>query len=321
MTAAGWNCAGLAALLFLLSGAAGAQAGTILVLSQTTPRLTALDSTTHAVRGSLDLDAGAANLAVSPDGRRAYVAHADKSKVAVIDLAGWRREPDFRVPGSPFGLAVSADGKLYVGNWNGDDVIELDATSGAMLRSARIGKAPAHLAITPDQKQLVAVAREANTVVIIDGATFAPRATLAVERAPFALAVSPDGTRAFVANAQAGSVSVVDLQKAVVTATTRVGAMPYGVAFTGDGRLALVTNQQSGTVSILGDGQPQAPGLKVGAYPEGIAVDVAGTTAYVANWSSDDLSVIDIAARKETARIKLPGGPRTIAIVAGDVGP
>lgn len=320
---------GTAALLVLaLFGIASPlHAGTILVLSQTAAQLTALDSETHERRGSsLALAPGPANLVVSADGQRAYVAHADSGKISVVDLAAWNVFTSYAAPGSPFGLALAGADRLFVGDWNGESVHELDAANGAVLRSARIGKAPAHLAATPDGRQLLAVAREGDTVTILDTAMLQARATLAVERAPFALAVAPDGSHALVANAQAGSVSIVDLATATVTASTRVGAMPYGVAFTPDG-LAVISNQQSGTVAVLVAGAKEetlaaspASTIRVGSYPEGVAVSGDGARAYVANWFSDDLSVIDLVQRRETARITLPAGPRAVAVVAGSFG-
>jgi YVTN family beta-propeller protein len=318
-----------AALLALASFgiASPLHAGTILVLSQTAARLTALDSETHDRRGSsLALAPGPANLVVSPDGQRAYVAHADSGMISVVDLAAWQVSASYAAPGSPFGLALAGADRLYVGDWNGESVHELDAANGAVLRSAKIGKAPAHLVATPNGRQLLAVAREENTVTILDVATLQARATLAVERAPFALAVAPDGSHAVVANAQAGSVSTVDLATATVTASTRVGAMPYGVAFT-PGGVAVVSNQQSGTVAVLAADTELEPAaasrlltIRVGSYPEGVAVSGDDARAYVANWFSDDLSVVDLVARRETARISLPAGPRAVAVVAGSFG-
>lgn len=312
----------LIVVLAWFAGALSAHAGTVLVLSQTAGRLTALDSSTLEVRGTLDLDKGPANFVISPDGRWCYVAHSDLGSISVVDLAKWQVGAKYHVGGAPFGLAISTAGRLYVGDWNRHDVHEIDAGSGKMLRTAAVGKAPAHLALTPDGTRLLAVAREANTVTILDTSTFDSRATLKVGRAPFALAIAPAGTHALVANAQEGSISDIDLLAPAVTATTRVGAMPYGVAFTADGAVALVTNQQSGSVEVVPQGAAAATGtnIKVGGYPEGIAITPDGSTAYVANWFSDDVSVISVATRKEIARIKLPGGPRSVAIVEGSVG-
>ncbi len=311
------------ACLSFCGSAAPLQAGTVLVLSQTAAQLTAIDSETNTIRGVLQLDQSPANLAVSPDGKAVFVAHADIGRISIVDLARWIVTRAIPAPGSPFGLAVAQSGKLYAGDWNSDQVHEVEISTGKVLRSATAGKAPAHLALTPDGELLLAVAREANTVAIIDTASFTVKTTLAVERAPFAIAVSPRGGSAMVANAQAGSVSTIDLAKLAITSSTRVGAMPYGVAYSGDGATTFVTNQQSGTVSIvgadLGSGAGRAA-VKVGSYPEGIALNSDSTRAYVANWFSDDISIIDLTTGKESVRLKVPGGPRAVAFAAGSFG-
>lgn len=311
------------AWLSLCGGGAPLQAGTVLVLSQTTAQLTAIDSETNTIRGVLQLDKSPANLAISPDGQKAFVAHADIGRISIVDLSNWMVDVALPAPGSPFGLAVTQSGKLYAGDWNSDQVHEIDAATGKVLRSAAVGKAPAHLALTPDGKLLLAVAREANVVTIIDTASFAAKTTLPVERAPFAIAVNPRGDSAVVANAQTGSISTIDLAKLAITASAPVGAMPYGVAYSGDGATMFITNQQSGTVSILGpvegSGAGRAP-FKVGTYPEGITLNPESTRAYVANWFSDDVSIIDLTMGAEAARLKVPGGPRAVAFTTGSFG-
>ncbi|WP_425530527.1 hypothetical protein [Stenotrophomonas maltophilia] len=41
---------------------------------------------------------------------------------------------------------------------------------------------------------------------------------------------------------------------------------------------------------------------------------MAGGRAYVANWFSDDVSVIDLASLRETGRIPVAEGPRSLAV-------
>lgn len=289
-------------------------AGTAVILSQTAAKLTVLDTETHDVRATIDLPKSPSHFTVSPDGREAYVTHSELGQVSVVDLASRAVVRTLRAPGSPFGVVASRRNTLFVGHWNSDQVHELDAGTGAVLRSATAGKAPAHLALTADGKLLLAAAREADRVTIFDAATLDVRATVPVGRAPFALATSHDGRSAAVANAQAGTVSRIDSQTYRVVKDVRVGAMPYGVAFSADDATVIVTNQQSGTVSLL-VGDAVVTTAKVGSYPEGTAIAPDGRTAYVANWFSDDVSVIDIATAKQTARIKVPGGPRTVVIL------
>jgi YVTN family beta-propeller protein len=140
-------------------------------------------------------------------------------------------------------------------------------------------------------------------------------ATVSVGRAPFAMALSPDAKRLYVGNVQGGTVSVINTATFAVIDVLQSGAMPYGAAVVDDGSRVLITNQQAGTVVVLAtQGVPPAQ-VKVGAYPEGIGIVADGARCYVANWFSDDVSVIDLATLKEVRRVKVPGGPRAIAVV------
>ena len=53
------------------------------------------------------------------------------------------------------------------------------------------------------------------------------------------------------------------------------------------------------------------------AAPDGSGVVIAEASAYVANWFSDSVSVIDMATLRETARIAVPDGPRSLAVARG----
>lgn len=299
-----------------------ATADTVLVVSQAAAQLTAIDSETGTVRGSLALAMAPANIAVSQDGATAYVAHPDLGQVSIVDLSAWRVSGTLATPGSPFGLAVSGQSKLFVGNWSSNYVDVFDVPTAVKVASIDVGRAPAHLAISRDGKTALAIARESDAVAVLDVANLKLTKTISLDRAPFALAFSHDGTRAAVVNAQAGTLSEIDLRKLEIARTVRVGAMPYGVAFTPDDAHMIVTNQHSGTLSIVArqDGaQPPSP-IRVGSYPEGIALTADGAKAYVANWFSDDISVIDVSGASEISRIKVPGGPRAVLAVTGDYG-
>ena len=107
---------------------------------------------------------------------------------------------------------------------------------------------------------------------------------------------------------------MIDTATLRARATVPAGRMPYGVAVTGDGSRILVTNQHAAAVTVIDAARLEIVAtVAVGPYPEGIAV--AGPRAYVANWFSDDVSVIDLATWRETARIKVAEGPRTVLAV------
>lgn len=306
----------LAASVALAPGTAGA-AERVYVLSQAGAVLSEIEPGADRPTASIPLDKAPATLVLAPATGLAYVTHPDIGQVSVVDLGARRVLRALAVEGSPFGIAVTSDGRLFVGDWNGAHVSVLDADGEAPPRTVNVGQAPAHLILTPDEKLLFVANRESNDVSAVRTETLSVVATIPVGRAPFAMALSPDAARLYVGNVQAGTVSVIDTAKLEVVATWASGAMPYGAAVTPDGARVVVTNQQAGTVSLLGSDGAAPPALKVGGYPEGVAIGADGTRAYVANWFSDDVSVLDLDGGREIRRIKFPGGPRAIVIGAG----
>ncbi len=152
------------------------------------------------------------------------------------------------------------------------------------------------IALTPDERRLVVVNREANTVSVIrvkeaNGHDVAVKlAEIGVGEEPRCVAVHPSGRAAYVTNAISGTVSVVDLERFREVQQIRVGTEPRGCALTPDGSLLYVANHTEGTVSILViPSNPLTPildgAVNVGSNPTAIAITNAGpgkvTTVFV----------------------------------------
>jgi YVTN family beta-propeller protein len=55
--------------------------------------------------------------------------------------------------------------------------------------------------------------------------------------------------------------------------------------------------------------------IKVGVRPWGIALSPDGKILYAANGPSNDVSVVDLEANKEIARVKAGSSPWAVAVV------
>lgn len=303
----------LAACLALPAGGRAASEH-VYILSQAGAAFSALDVRAEKIDWVMTLDKAPAAFTFSTDGRLAYVTHPDLGQVSVVDIAERSVVRRLPVKGSPFGIAVTRTGRLYVGDWNGAHVSILEASGNGAPSVINVGRAPAHILLSPDETRLFVANRESDSVSVVRTSDGTVEATIQVGRAPFAIALSPEGGRLYVGNVQGGTVSVIDTAALVVVETRASGAMPYGAAVSPDGRHVLVSNQQAGTVAVLGPNGAAPHTVRTGSYPEGVAV--GGGRAYVANWFSDDVSVVDLASAKEVRRIKCPPGPRGVAVIA-----
>jgi len=302
--------------IVLACGASVAQATErVYVLSQSGAALSAIEDGGDAVAWTMKLDKAPASFAFSADHRLAYVSHPDLSQVSVVDLEAQNVLRKISVAGSPFGVALTSKGRLFVGDWSSPHVVVFDGDAKEPTQVLDVGRAPAHLLLTPDEKLLFVANRESNSVSAVRVDDLTVVGEVPVGHAPFAMALSPDGSRLYVGNVQGGTVSIIDTVALKVLDTINSGAMPYGAAVTPDGTRVLVTNQQARSVSVIEKAASGPVEIKVGEYPEGVGLSADGSRAYVANWFSDDVSVIDLTSLKEVRRIKCAGGPRGIAVV------
>jgi len=83
-----------------------------------------VDTRTNAVTASIETDQGAAELALSPDGKTLYTTTYQGRNAAFIDTASNAVVAKVPIPGYPSSLAITPDGSaLYIG----------DETSGAIF--------------------------------------------------------------------------------------------------------------------------------------------------------------------------------------------
>jgi YVTN family beta-propeller protein len=180
---------------------------------------------------------------------------------------------------SPSSLAASPDGRVvYVACATGARVDVVDTASAAVSRSIRTPGPATGLVLSPDGKRLyVTCAAPSSRVAAIDAASGKLLASIPAGHTSHSPAISPDGKTLFVPNRHNDDVSVIDLVRSAEAGRIQVQREPEGVAPTPDGRFLYVAN-----------------GLPTGrADLDNVAAEV---------------SVVDLATRKEALSIRLPAG-------------
>jgi YVTN family beta-propeller protein len=162
-------------------------------------------------------------------------------------------------------------------------LVALAGLDGGAQQAAFITAAkPSHsttIALTSDERRLVVVNREANTVSIIRVRNNRDRdvgnkiAEIGVGEEPRCVAVSPNDRLAYVTNGISGTVSVVNLPQRRVVRTISVGTEPRGCALTPNGTLLYVANHTEGTVAIIDTASRTVVGkIDLGRNPTAIAI-------------------------------------------------
>jgi YVTN family beta-propeller protein len=163
----------------------GGGPGTVLVI----------DTATNTVVATVPVGSGPLGVAVTPDGKHAYVTNDNSNTVSVIDTVTNMVGTTVTVGASPVGVAITPDGKqAYVAN-----------------------DTPSLICSIPGTVSVIATAT--NTVV----------ATVTVGVCPSGVAVTPDGKHAYVANSGDNTVSVIDTASNTVGTTVAAGYFPNGV--------------------------------------------------------------------------------------------
>ena len=153
-------------------------------------------------RGETPGYSGPCAIAVSKDGKTAYVANAEARQVAWVDLPAGPVSRRIETPGEPSGLVMSPDGTRLIVTCAAprSTVLVLDAATGQTLAAIAAGHTAMGPAVAPDGKRLYVCNRFNNDVSVIDLATGVELARVKAVREPVAAAITPDGTAVFVAN-------------------------------------------------------------------------------------------------------------------------
>jgi YVTN family beta-propeller protein len=236
-----------------------------------------IDAATNTVGANPITVGGLPNgIALTPDGRHAYVACAYTSTVSVIDTATDTVSATIALP------------------------------SGTNLTN---------VAITPDGQRAYVTAQSANAVYVLDTNTNTVLGTpIAVAGHPEGIAVTPDGNEIYVTHNDAvAGVSVIDAASNTVVATF-AGPYVFAVTFTPDGKRAYATGGGGAGYTLIIDTATRVllQTLSLGGNDVGITAD--GKQAYFTGGGANILSVIDTTTNMQTATISGLSLPQNVAV-------
>ena len=194
-------------------------------------------------------------LAAMPDGKMLYVTAATSTKLLLFDAATDKPSGQWPLPCNPSGVAVIADGTVYVSGGAANGALYKLSAAGKLLATVETGHTPISPVVGKDGATVYVLNRFNSNVVAIDAAAMKIKATVAVLREPHAAALGVGGRLLFVANhlpagcatdpTVAAAVSVIDtatfkVVKTVVLPNGSTGVRGIGVA--PDGRFVYITH-------------------------------------------------------------------------------
>lgn len=273
-------------------------------------------------------------MAVSPDGRRLFVAASGADRLLEVDLSKGQIARSVEIPGRPHGVAVSASGRyLAVTSRDGDEVHVLDTDRLATLKTVAAAE-PLGVVLASDGAVLYVAngATDELSIQHLDGPE-SPVIRLVAGNEPYAVAVSVDRV-VVVANrlvypAPAGvlagsEVTLVDPAEARVRDRRKLVSahLSEGIVLSSDASFALapivhfrnllpltqvergaVMNSALAFIETRPEGRTvQFPLDEVNAYfadPSGIALLPDDRLAFVAHSGANRVTVVDVQAIRE----------------------
>jgi YVTN family beta-propeller protein len=260
-------------------------------------------------------------IAVTPDGKTAYVANSGSDTVTPIATATSTAGPAIPVGTGPQAITITPDGKTaYVLNSGSDTVTPVAVATGAAGPAIPVGAYPRAMALTPDGRTLYVLNWEGGSVTPIATATNTAGRPIRVGSFPFTIAIAPSGRTAYVANY--GSDTVTPIATATNTAgrAIPVGQAPDSIAVTPDGRTVYVVNGDDDTVTPIATAtsRPGQP-VSVGYAPASVTISGSGAVAYVVNTISGTVTPVAVATGRagHAISVGLYDYPLSIDLTAG----
>ena len=152
-----------------------------------------------------------------------------------------------------------------------------------------------------------------HDVSVIDVASQQVVATVPVGRSPAGVVASSRAGRVFVSNPDSKTISVIDMRRQKVVNTLSAGDGPVGIDVSGDGKHLYVADWYSSRLLVF-DAQAAAAAkplasIAVGRAPAGVAAHPGGATVFVAERDDDSVAVVDTAAQRVLARVRVGSHP------------
>jgi YVTN family beta-propeller protein len=314
----------------LLWGAALAAAAGLLVAAETPSlalivgnkeenSLAIVDPGTGKVLARVPTGEGPHEVAVSADGKLAFVANYGTGPnpghtLSVIDLVGQKevRKVDLAPMLRPHGLAV-AGGKVYFTAEANRLVGRYDPVANKIDWVMGTGQGTTHMVVagkTPDQLFTANITGDTISIIERNAVTAIP-----VGKGPEALDLSPDGKELWTAHSRDGGVSIIDLASKKVVQTLNLGTKRSNrLKFTPDGKRVLITDLDGGELLVLdAAARKEIQRVKLGKMPEGILIAKDGSRAYVCVAGDDQIAIVDLATLQVTGHLTTGKGPDGMA--------
>ena len=252
-------------------------------------RVEVIDIETNRIASTIYADYGTIGVAITPDGKWAYVTSRFANTVSIIDT-------------------------------------ERNTVASKIILSN--GRGPVGVGISPDGGRAYVVYRGSRNISVINTNTKTVVKTIPLSigslESMTAIAFTPDGTRAYVTFSYTSTVAVIDTDPASAVYNSQIGLIDTSgtsltdIVITGDGKLAFVTDVTTNKMLIIDIvAGTEVNHVSLGAQPMDIALSkLPNAVAYVAVYEDNSIAVINYSNKTPVAN----AGPDQTVECAGPNG-
>jgi YVTN family beta-propeller protein len=290
-----------------------------------------IDPTSNRVVGvieGIEVSHGATS---APDGSRFYISNEPDHSLDVVDAASLKVTKQIGLTGRPNNIAIAKDGRrVYVAVAEAPGAVDvIDTASLERVKSIPVKGNVHNTYVTPDGRYVVAGSIVGRIMTVIDAATESVVWELPFDQGvrPIAFETNRDGStrRAFVQisnfhgfyvvdwarRAEVSRVALPDVPIGERHLDTLQGSPSHGIGVTPDGTSLWACSKINS--HIYGYSLPDLKlvgGVKVGDHPDWLTFTPDSRFVYVANAGSNSVSAVEIATRREVARIPVGQVPK-----------
>jgi YVTN family beta-propeller protein len=307
-------------------------AGTLVVAHKWDDSVGFYDPVTGAAQQTVPIGRKPHEMALSRDGKRAYVTlygldlYTEKAEggraVAVLDVEKRAKlgEIDLGKYRRPHGIEVGhRSGRLYVTCDHPAALLVLDPEKRAVESAIELPEAqslPHMVAVAPDEKTAYVANSGTGDISVIDLEVRKEVKRLAIGGVPMGMALSADGKTLFATNRTANGVAVIDTGERKVRRVIEITGQPVRAQLTPDGRWLLATLIDSGELAVVDARELTLQRrLAVGQRVEGVTVDPAGRFGYASAQADNKVIKFSLSDWKPVLEIKTRERPDPLIVL------
>jgi YVTN family beta-propeller protein/autotransporter-associated beta strand protein len=249
-------------------------------------------------------------VAVTPDGRLAYVTNLQTSEVYVVDIFRNTISATIAVQSRPLDIVIGPDSKrAYVILESPEAMVSIALETNTVVGPPfMLSGRPYGIRLSANGARAYITSREATgscwlNIVDVRRRTLVDRIALPTG-VPWVLALTPDEQRAYVGNLDADSLTrdiivPIDLTTRTATSPITVGDTPSGMAITPDSRLLFVTSLTEHALHVIDTAANtviQTVSLAA-IVPNGLDITPDGQQLWVLD-TREGMAVVDVATRQ-----------------------